>query len=425
METGLHLGKYDIQKEIGKGATGVVYLAKDTFTGRQIALKVLDPELFKDPEFGAVYRSQFMNEASLAGTLRHPHIVAILDAAVQEDSGYVAMELVTGGDLTQHVERDKLLPVADVLQIAFKCCGALDYAFRQGIFHRDIKPANIMIVKGTTVKIADFGAAHLRRTNTTTTQTLAVGSPYYMAPEQIQGKEPNYHSDLYSLGVVLYQLLTGERPFTANSLQMLMEKIVHQDPAPPSRLREGLPKEVDDCVLRAMKKEPRDRYDYYGEFALDLARAVRKVLPPEAIPDSEPHVALRRSEMLAELADAEIWELARAARWSRVPKGTVIIREGDEGDSCFYLGEGTVKVHRKGVLLNLIKPSECFGEMAYIRGGDMPRHATVEATSDVLLGEFRPLELMQMSPNAQLALTRAFVRNLVDRLQLANTKLTQ
>jgi eukaryotic-like serine/threonine-protein kinase len=108
-----------------------------------------------------------------------------------------------------------------------------------------------------------------------------------------------------------------------------------------------------------------------------------------------------------------------------VPKGTVIIREGDEGDSCFYLGEGTVKVHRKGVLLNLIKPSECFGEMAYIRGGDMPRHATVEATSDVLLGEFRPLELMQMSPNAQLALTRAFVRNLVDRLQLANTKLTQ
>jgi eukaryotic-like serine/threonine-protein kinase len=425
METGLHLGKYDIQKEIGKGATGIVYLAKDTFTGRQIALKVLDPELFKDPEFGAVYRSQFMNEASLAGTLRHPHIVAILDAAVQEDSGYVAMELVTGGDLTQHIERDKLLPVADVLQIGFKCCGALDYAFRQGIFHRDIKPANIMIVKGTTVKIADFGAAHLRRTSTTTTQTLAVGSPYYMAPEQIQGKEPNYHSDLYSLGVVLYQLLTGERPFTANSLQMLMEKIVHQDPAPPSKLREGLPKEVDDCVLRAMKKEPRDRYDYYGEFALDLARAVKKVLPPESIPDSEPHVALRRSEMLAELADAEIWELARAARWSRVPKGTVIIREGDEGDSCFYLGEGTVKVHRKGVLLNLIKPSECFGEMAYIRGGDMPRHATVEATSDVLLGEFRPLELMQMSPNAQLALTRAFVRNLVDRLQLANTKLTQ
>ncbi len=423
MELSLQIGKYDVLKVLGKGATGTVYLAKDPFSGMEVALKTIDPALFQDPEFGSVYREQFLNEASLAGKLRHPHIVAILDAAVQEEGGYIAMELVSGGDLSAHVQAETLLPVADVLQIGFKCCGALDYAFQEGIIHRDIKPANLLLPKDTYVKIADFGAARLNRT-TSTTQIVAMGSPFYMAPEQIEGKEPTYHSDLYSLGVVLYELLTAQRPFTAGSLEMLAEKILHQEPTPPSKLREGLPKAIDDIVLRAMRKKPNERYDYYGNFALDLAKAARLILPPEAIPESERHVALKRCEMLAELADAELWELARAAQWTRVPKGTTVLRENDEGDSFYYLAEGEVKVTRKGRRLNVIKPSECFGEMAYIREGDMPRHATVEATSDLLLAEFRPLTLMQMGLNAQLQLTRALVRNLADRLETANTRIT-
>src|SRR2546429_6175332 len=128
MDLSLQVGKYDVQKAIGKGATGMVYLAKDTFTGGEVALKTIEPEIFRDPEFGTVYRSQFQNEASLAGKLRHPHIVAVLDAVVQEDSGYIAMEYVKGGDLYMHHSHGKLLPVTDDLQIAFKCCGALEYA---------------------------------------------------------------------------------------------------------------------------------------------------------------------------------------------------------------------------------------------------------------------------------------------------------
>src|SRR3970040_818057 len=152
LDLSLQVGKYDIQKLLGKGATGTVYLAKDTFSGKEVALKTIEPEVFRDPEFGTVYRSQFLNEASLAGKLRHPHIVAILDAGVRENSAYTAMEIVRGGDLSQFVKPDKLLPIEDVLQIGFKCCGALDYAFNQGIVHRDIKPAHIMIVKGTDLK---------------------------------------------------------------------------------------------------------------------------------------------------------------------------------------------------------------------------------------------------------------------------------
>ncbi len=295
MDLSLQVGKYDVQKAIGKGATGTVYLARDTFTGREVALKTIEPEVFRDPEFGTVYRSQFQNEASLAGKLRHPHIAAILDAVVQEDSGHIAMEYVKGGDLSKHVSRDKLLPVADVLQIAFKCCGALEYAAREGIVHSDIKPANLMIAEGTEVKISDFGAAHLRKS--LVVQTAAMGSPYYMSPEQIAGKELTFHSDMYSLGVSLYELLTGKKPFTGETIERLVQKIQNQDPVPPSSARSGLPKSVDSIILRAMAKKPERRYPSWAEFASELSRVVQQTLPPGVVPDSEKYVALRKVGM--------------------------------------------------------------------------------------------------------------------------------
>ena len=423
MDLSLQIGKYDIRKQLGKGATGTVYLAVDTFSGKEVALKVIEPEVFKDPEFGSVYRSQFLNEASLAGKLKHPHIVGILDAVVQEDSGHIAMEVVAGGDLSQHVSADTLLPVADVLQIGFKCCGALAYAFNEGIVHRDIKPANIMIAQGTDVKIADFGAALLRKAQAV--QTASIGSPYYMSPEQLEEAPLTHHSDMYCLGVVLYELLTGQRPFMADSLQMLVEKILHQQAAPPSSLRPTLPKEIDRVVLRALGKKPEFRYETWADFALALSDVGKLVLPPDAIMDSEKYVALKRVEMLSNLSDAELWELTNAGRWTRGAAKQAIIRENEPGKSFFFLAQGQVKVTLDGHLLNTISEGESFGEMAYIRGGVMPRHATVEAMTGILLAEFEPEALDKMSLGAQLQLTRALVRNLVDRLELANARLAK
>jgi eukaryotic-like serine/threonine-protein kinase len=424
MDLGLSLqvGKYDVQKMLGKGATGTVYLAKDTFSGREVALKTIEPEVFRDPEFGTVYRTQFLNEASLAGKLKHPHIVSILDAVVGEDSGYIAMELVTGGDLAAYTKPDKLLPVADVLQIGFKVCGALDYAFREGIVHRDIKPANLMLVRGTDVKIADFGAAYLRKSHVVQTQMM--GSPYYMSPEQIAGAPLTHHSDMYALGAVLYEMLTGQRPLRAENLDALLKKITELEPLPPSEIRPDLPKELDAVILRAMRKKPESRYPTWSEFALELSKVVRLSLPANAIPDTEKYVALKRVDMLSELADAEIWELVNAGKWSRVDKGRTIVRENDKGTSFFFLAEGEVKVTKGGRLLNVVNHSECFGEMAYIWGGELPRHATVESMTRLLLAEFEPATLQRMSGGAQLQLTRALVRNLVDRLVLANTRIT-
>ena len=420
----LQVGKYEIQTNLGKGATGTVYLAKDPFTGRQVALKTIEPEVFRDPEFGAVYRQQFQNEASLAGKIRHPHIVAVYDAMVGEDSGYIAMEVVSGGDLSQYAKANALLPPADVLQIGFKCCGALDYAYRdQGIVHRDIKPANIMVTKDGDVKIADFGSAFLRRSKGT--QTTAMGSPFYMAPEQIEGKELTFHSDMYSLGVVLYELLTGKRPFSANSIEALVQQILFEEPTPPSRLRPGLKPEIDQVVLRAMRKRPDQRYGTWAQFSVELSKAVALVLPAGAIADSEKYLALSKVEMLQLLSDADFWELASAGKWSRAPKGTILIKEETPGTSFFFLAKGEVKVTRGTSLLNTVNEGECFGEMAYIRGGEEPRHATVQALSDVLIAEFVPESLEKMGHQAQLHLTRALVRNVVDRLVLANERVAR
>ena len=419
----LQVGKYEIQRALGKGATGTVYLARDTFTGREVALKTIEPEVFRDPEFGSVYRTQFQNEASLAGKLRHPHIVAILDAVVAEESGHIAMEYVEGGDLSKHVKPDKLLPVADVLQIAFKCCGALEYAAKEGIVHRDIKPANLMISEGTDVKISDFGAAYLRKTQAV--QSAAMGSPYYMSPEQVTDREVGFHSDMYSLGVVLYELLTGKKPYTADTLEALSLKIRGEDPLPPSKARAGLPKSLDAIVARAMAKKAEHRFPTWGEFALALSNAVQEVLPQGAIPDTEKYMVLKKVEMLAGLSDTEFWELARAGDWARVSPKQTIVSENAKGKSFYFIGRGQAKVTRQGRLLNMINEGECFGEMAYIRGGEVPRNATVESATDLLLAKYRPDAVSRMSLGAQLYLTRALVRNLADRLELANSRLTR
>jgi tRNA A-37 threonylcarbamoyl transferase component Bud32 len=423
LDLSLQVGKYDIQKLLGKGATGTVYLARDTFSGREVALKTIEPEVFRDPEFGLVYRAQFLNEASLAGKLRHPHIVGIYDAVVQDDSGHIAMELVTGGDLSRHVDAKRLLPVPDVLEIGFKCCGALDYAFREGIVHRDIKPANIMLAQGTDPKIADFGAAYLRKSQVV--QVASMGSPFYMSPEQIAGAEPTFHSDMFSLGVVLYELLTGKRPFVADTIEALVAKILNASPAPPSSLRKGLKPEIDSAVLRAMKKNPEHRYASWGDFAQELSSSSQAVAPGGAILDSEKYLALKQVEMLKGLQDAILWELVRAGRWTRVEKGKVLVRENDPGSSFFFLAQGQAKVVKGGRLLNVLNPGEYYGEMAYLWSGNPPRQATVESMTDILIAEYESSGVEHMAVETQLHLMRSLARNLADRLALANTRLVR
>ena len=419
---GRQVGKYKLVKLLGKGTSGTVYRALDTASGKEVALKIIDPEVFRDPEFGAERHAQFLAEASLAGMLIHPHIVSILDAAAQSDMGYVAMELVTGGDLSQHIEPGKLLPVPDVLEIAFNCCSALDYTSRVGVIHCDIKPANIMIAEGTDVRITDFGAAFLRKSQVV--RTAAMGSPHYMSPEQIAGEELTLHSDMYSLGVVLYELLTGRLPFVPDHLDDLVHKILTLDPLPPRSVRPDLSPQIERVVLRALQKKPGQRHKTWGDFARELSEISRQVVSPDVVSDGEKLDALKRVEGLSVLSETDLREIAKAARWSRVKAADVILRENEPGSHFYLLAAGSAKVLRRERLLNLINAGEFFGEMAYVLGRQQPRHATVVATKDSLLAEFKPDALARISLGAQLQLTRTLARNLVERLALANTRLT-
>ncbi len=417
------VGKYRIRKTIGKGASGTVYLALDSFSEQEVALKVINPAIFRDREFGEVLRAQFLNEASLAGKLSHPHIVAILDAVVEGDSGYIAMEYVPGGSLSRRTVPDSLLVIEDAVQIGFKCCGALDYAFREGIVHRDIKPGNVMVVEGTEVKIADFGAAHLHKRDVA--QTANIGTPSYMSPEQIRGGALGLHSDMYCLGVMLYELLTGHKPFVAASVRATWEKVLYETPEPPSRHRGDVPPELDEIVMTALRKKPEERYPSWVEFALELAKVGRLGAREQAIPDSEKYAALKRVAMLASLTEPEIWELAKAGRWTRLDARVAIIREDEPGESLFFLAKGELKVTKRGRLLNIIREGECFGEMSLIAAGELPRQATVESLTEVVLAEFERAALERMSPRCHLRLLWAILRNVVDRLALADVRLAQ
>jgi serine/threonine protein kinase len=299
----------------------------------------------------------------------------------------------------------------------------LDFAFRQGIVHRDIKPANILVEQGTDIKVADFGAAFIR--NSDQTQLLAVGSPSYASPEQVSGRVLTHQSDMFSLGVVLYELLTGTRPFIGMSPTETLARLLSAEPVPPSRLRPELPAVLDDIVLRMLSKNPSERYDNWAELALELVQVGKFSAFQKAVPDSLKFTSLRRAALLSELNDAEIWALTRAARWSRVPSQTIVVREEELGASLFLLAEGEAKVTAQGRLLNVLGVGESFGELPYIRGQPGLRQATVETSTDSTLAEFELSALVSLSDSCQLHFARALLGALADRLSLSNARISR
>jgi len=267
------LGKFEVAEEIGRGSMGTVFLAHDPFSSRDVAIKVANPEQLQDPTQGKRYRKMFFHEAKVAGRLRHPNIVQVYDASLEDDFCYIVMEYIPGDKtLYEHIKPGHLLPLEDVVRIAFKCARALEYAHRNSVIHRDIKPRNILLTDDNDVKIADFSIALLFEPEATETQVHGyVGSPLYMSPEQILEAPLSNTSDLFSLGVTIYELLTGKHPFAGDSLPSIIQKITEQPHVPVCELRQDVPPVLGHIVDRCLMKKSTDRYKTGLDLAADLS----------------------------------------------------------------------------------------------------------------------------------------------------------
>jgi len=418
------VGKYEIIKQLGKGATSAVYQAYDPFQKRQVAIKVVFPEALGDKEHGKRYKKLFVTEASLAGKLSHPHIVAIFDAAADEDGSYIVMEYVDGSTLEKYTHHDNLLPIQKIVEIVYKCARALEYASRQGVIHRDIKPANILLAGESDIKIMDFGAALTIAAETT--QVSGIGSPAYMSPEQVKEQQLSFQTDIFSLGVVMFQLLTGRLPFKGANNYSMIYQIINVEAPRAIEVRPDIPPRIDAIVMRALQKDTKKRYQTWDEMAHDLATALgTEEKREEEFAESEKFDTLRKLEFFRQFSDVELWEVLRLATWHKEPRETVLIHENDIGSSFFILVSGEVKVVKQERLINVLKAGECFGEMAYLGKQKFQRSASIVALSEIKVIEIRAETLAKASDLCRHHFHGAFLELLVDRLAMANLRLSQ
>jgi len=427
MSTMQSVGKYQLLRELGKGATGKVYLAEDPFNKRKVAIKVAFPEALKHSEDGAFYKSMFLNEAALAGKLNHPHITQIYDAVVEDKYSYIVMEYVEGGTLEKFCKPEALLETRDVAEIAFKCVRALAFAQTLGLTHRDIKPGNILHSDGTEIKIADFGAS-INKVSDRTVITN-VGSPAYMAPELVTGQAQASHlTDIYALGVVMYYLLAGKLPFSGANTMSVIYQIVNTDPEAPSAHRTGISPELDAVVMKAIAKDPTKRFATWDEFGAALAEIWKKEHKAEEKrdqSDTERFSLMRTLPFFREFPENELWEVLKLTKWAKFKPDTALIKEGDQGDSFYVLAGGYVRVTRGKKTLSVLTAGDCFGEMSYLaKTGDPHRSATVTTTSDAIIMKIRAEDLRGASLSGRRLFDERFLNTLVERLEKANEQIS-
>jgi len=420
------IGRYEIIEEVGRGSMGIVYAAHDPFSDRTVALKVAHPQHYGHGRHAERFRKLFFNEARAAGVLDHPSILALFDAGVDGDLCYLAMEYVPGArTLAQFCSPDCLLGVREVVGIIYKCAKALDYAHRQGIIHRDIKPSNILFTEDRDIRVADFSIARITRADATSTQVEGLmGSPLYMSPEQINQWEVNSNTDIFSLGTVMYELLTGHHPFQGDTLAGIAQRITHDTPVPVRAYRPDLPEALEYIIGRMLKKKSSKRYASGIDLAADLALVFDDLDRIET--DDALRVKFRQLKNLGffrGFTDPEIWELVRASNWQTYTAGSVIIRERDVDDSFYIILSGVVTIEKSGQLLDTLHEADCFGEMGFLSRTE--RTATVRARTDVSLIKVNAGTLDRANEATQLRFLKVFVATVVERLKQTTHILTQ
>lgn len=416
------LGKYTMQRELGRGSSGTVYQAHDPFSDIEVAIKVYYPDDQLESSQASIQSKIFFNEAHMAGQLKHPNILPIHDAGEEDGQRYVVMDFLPDSvPLGKYTRSDNLLPMEKVVEIFFSAAKALDYSHRNGVVHRDIKPANILMnARGHTL-IVDFGIAKSSK-QPNSELVGSIGTPRYMSPEQVRGEDVNHQTDLYSMGVTIYELLTGMSPFYAASLKDLTHKILNEDPVPPSQYRVDVPEILDRVVMRCLKKDLRKRYKSGLDIAGDLAYIFDEINEATQELDEDSRVKLtRRLKFFEKFTDVELREIIRNGQWRNLASGRNIVTEGELDDSFFVLVSGEVSVWKGDTELGVLREGDCFGEMGF--GGRIKRTATIRARGTVDLLVLSATSIERANKDVQLKFHQVFVHTLIERLAKSNERL--
>ncbi|MEM7404859.1 MAG: serine/threonine-protein kinase [Pseudomonadota bacterium] len=415
------LGKYELRQEIGHGSMGTVYLAIDTFSGQRYAIKVANPDSSKPEKLARRHRKLFFNEARAAGLLRHPNIVGVQDAGVEDGVRYIVMEFVPKHEtLADYCMPETLLPVEHVVEIMLKCAIAFDYAHRKGVVHRDIKPKNILLTSEHEVKVADFGIALITQAEQAEdTQVHGyLGSPLYMSPEQARGESISNQADIFCIGVVLYELLTGRHPFAAETLPAISHRITHEAHVPVQAMRPELPEIFAQIVDRTLKKHPAGRYATALDLAGDLGLIYDHIqVQNDDLTGREKYSRAAKLSFFGDFAENEIWEVINASLWQDFGDGEEIIAAGEDVTSFFVLVSGSVNIRRNDKDVDRLEAGACFGEVGYIT--KRSRSASVVAAEAVTVMKVRATLIERTTQGCQLQVHRAFMSTMADRLERA------
>jgi len=409
------IGKYEILGVAGRGAMGEVYIGHDPFIDRKVAIKVCSMN-DADTTNARIARKMFFNEAQAAGQLDNPNILRVYDAGEANGEPYIVMEYVEGGDtLRNYCTPDNLLPMEKVVRIMYQCAKALDYAHRRGVTHRDIKPANLMLTREGEPKVGDFGIA--QRLHTDTTQVMGTfGSPRYMSPEQARDEMLSNQTDLYSLGVVMYELLAGKPPFSSRAIPNLIRMILHEEPPPLKQARSDVPDSLVAIINKAMAKDTAERYKTGAEMAADLAAVFDRLSKPreEELTEEQKFAAVRPLHFFNDFSDSELEEVLAASTWVRFGEGEALIEEGDTEEAFYVIVSGDVSVIIGGREIGTLTKGDCVGEMGYL--ARIKRSASVVARGDVSTIKIDSSLMEWASIPCQMRFHKVFQQTLIERL---------
>ena len=442
------IGRYLVKKKVGQGAMGVVYLGYDEMIDRKVAIKYLRIEKIKNDEERNKIVDLFFKEAKIIGKLNHNHITSIYDIGMHSDFPFLVMEFVNGRTIKEYISKKIPIPIDNLLLLLSMIARGLHYAHLRGILHRDIKPANIMITPTNYPKIMDFGIARIMDTSklpseqegngkVETEKGFVLGTPHYMSPEQIRGKELDARSDIFSLGVMAYEWISGKKPFNGKNLQEVITSIIKQEPEPLDKIS-NIDKRISDIIHRAIAKKVENRYQTAEAFS-DTIELLLTSIEKKASEEAETLSAtgtfsydqlrvvneLKKNYIFfADFTEDELFTIFSMSNKEKFEKGGIIIQEGSSGAKMYVILKGSVlitkTVEEKQVEVKRLKAGECFGEMTIV--DKMPRSATVSALEPTLLIAINEIVLRTSKPELCLKLYKSLASMISEKLRARDTE---